>query len=88
MKIVKRCAYCAQCYNLLPTFLLTPLRGPEGVEDIHYTPALMDDIKIIMTVKHGTIRVPRAKKLWPVNGFRLAFKFMHWHLGIEVHYCS
>lgn len=75
MKIVKRCAYCATCYNLLPTVLLTPLHRMTCLPDMQ--PENTD-----------AMRDPERKQHWHRAGFRLALKFWCWHLGIEVHYCS
>ena len=73
MKIVKLCFYRTTNYNLLPTVVLTPLHRMKCLPDSkpEHTTAMRD---------------PERKPHYERVGFRLAFKFICLHLGIEVSY--
>jgi len=83
MKIVKKCLYRATNYNLLPTVLLTPLYSVNK----YCPPFSTSDAKCFPRADWTWYAdVPKAH--WTKAGFRLAFKFICLHAGIEVHYGS
>lgn len=83
MKIVKRCVYLGTNYNLLPAVLLTPLYSMTT-----YEPPVVARKMFAPTSEYVPGKCPKVETYWLRRGFRLAFKFLHFHAGIEVHYGS
>lgn len=83
MKIIKRCLYRTNVINLLPSVMVTPLYSVvEG-----WRPKPMASYNLARA-EWGGVQLDTPPDYWYVGGFRIAFKFIRLHAGIEVHYGS
>ncbi len=81
MNIVKKCFYYTSCINLLPSVVVTPLYVIVSGWQPH--PLTYFNAQR----KAGNIECMTKPDPWfSLGGFRVAFKFLRFHAGIEVHY--
>lgn len=79
----KFCAYCTTVYNITPALLLTPMYTIN-----RHCPMFTRAQYIEWGKRSHEKRDIHTKVPYPLAGFRLAFKFINIHLGIEVRYES